>query len=85
MASRSEAYDFSLFESHYDNTAPARAPKREQPRKAPNIVELPQKELEKNAKPKRHPLRAMMAVLSFSVFVIIAVASISSMIASKSK
>ncbi len=76
MASRSEAYDFSLFESHYDNTAPARAPKREQPRKAPNIVELPQKELEKNAKPKRHPLRAMMAVLSFSVFVIIAVAMV---------
>ena len=76
MASRSEAYDFSLFESHYDITDPARAPKREQPRKAPNIVELPQKELEKNAKPKRHPLRAMMAVLSFSVFVIIAVAMV---------
>lgn len=75
MASRSEAYDFSLFEPHYDNTAPARAPKRE-PRKAPNIVELPQQELEKNAKPKRHPLRAVMAVLSFSAFMVIAVAMV---------
>ncbi len=76
MANRSEAYDFSLFEPRYDNTVPARAPKREQPQKAPNIVELPQKELEKNAKPKRHPLRAMMTVLSFAAFVVIAVAMV---------
>lgn len=76
MASRAEAYDFSLFEPRYDNTVPAREPRREQPVKAPNVVELPKKELEKNAKPKRHPLRAAMMVLSFSAFMVIAVAMV---------
>ncbi len=76
MANRSEAYDFSLFEPHYGNTAPARAPRREQPEKAPNVVELPERELEKNSRPKRHPMRALMAALSFSVFVAIAVAMV---------
>ncbi len=75
MANRSEAYDFSLFEPHYGNTVPARQPKREQPERAPrkNVVELPKKELEKNAKPKRHPLRAAATVVSFAIFAAIAV------------
>lgn len=76
MANYSEAYDFSLFEPRYDNTVPARSPRREQPERAPNVVELPKKELEKNARPKRHPVRAMMAVLSFTAFVAIAVAMV---------
>ena len=77
MAYRAEAYDFSLFEVHYDNTVPAVEPRRErQTRKAPNIVELPKKELEKNAKPKRHPFRSFMMVLSFSAFIAIAVAMV---------
>lgn len=77
MADRAEAYDFSLFESHYDNTVPAVEPRRErQTKKAPNIVELPKKELEKNAKRKRHPFRAAMMVLSFSAFIAIAVAMV---------
>lgn len=76
MANYSEAYDFSLFEPRYDNTAPAREPRREQPERAPNVVELPKKELEKNARPKRHPVKAMMAVLSFAVFAAIAVAMV---------
>jgi len=76
MAYYSEAYDFSLFEPRYDNTAPAREPRREQPEKAPNVVELPKREPEKNARPKRHPIRAMAAVLSFTVFAAIAVAMV---------
>ncbi len=78
MANRSEAYDFSLFESHYGNTAPQRAPRRGQPEKAPreNVVELPKKELEKNARPKRHPIRAMAAVTGFAIFLTIAVAMV---------
>ena len=77
MANRAEAYDFSLFEPRYDNTVPAAEPRRErQPRKAPNIVELPKKELEKNAKPKRHPFRAAMMVLSFAAFMVLAVAMV---------
>ena len=77
MANRAEAYDFSLFESHYDNTVPAVEPRRKpQPKKAPNIVELPKKELEKNAKPKRHPFRAAMMVLSFAAFMVLAVAMV---------
>ncbi len=72
MANRSEAYDFSLFETRYDNTVPA--PRREQPESSPKVIELPKKELEKNAKPKRHPVRAIMTTLGFSVFLTIAVA-----------
>lgn len=68
MAMRSEAYDFSLFEAHFDNTVPEREPKREQKR-YDNVVELPQEALEKNRKPKRHPVRAMMAMLVFFGFV----------------
>ena len=77
MADRMEAYDFSLFETRYDNTVPAVEPRRKsQPRKAPNIVELPQKELQKNAKRKLHPFRTAMMVLSFSAFIAIAVAMV---------
>lgn len=78
MAYRSEAYDFSLFEQHTGNAAPVREPRREQPQRAPkeNVVELPKKELEKNARPKRHPLKAMAAVLCFTVFAAIAIAMV---------
>lgn len=77
MADAARAYDFSLFESHYDNAMPAREPRRqEQPQRAPNVVELPQQELEKSARPKRHPIRAAAAVMSFLAFVIIAVAMV---------
>lgn len=74
MVYRSEAYDFSLFEPHYDNTVPA--PRREKPEKAPNVVELPKKELEKNARPERHPVRALMAVLGFSLALALAAAMV---------
>lgn len=71
MANSSEAYDFSLFEDRVDNTAPAIDPKRrEQPKRVErpdNIVELPERELKRNARPKRHPIRAMAAALCFSV------------------
>lgn len=76
MENRSEAYDFALFESHYDNTAPARAPRREQPVKAPNVVELPKKQVKTAPRPKRHPFKAMVAVMSFAAFLFLAVAMV---------
>lgn len=77
MAEAARAYDFSLFEPHYDNTVPAREPRRqEQPQKSPKVVELPQREAEKSVQPKRHPIRAAAAVLSFLAFVSIAVAMV---------
>lgn len=78
----SEAYDFSLFEEHdsveervshgdtarWDNTQPEVEPKKEQRQESrENVVELPQKELEKNARPRRHPLRKIGAVLCFGI------------------
>ena len=64
----SEAYDFSLFEERMDNTAPAKEERREQRRRIHrNVVELPQKELEKNARAKINPLKAMAAVACFAV------------------
>lgn len=78
MADRQEAYDFSLFEAHYGSAAPAREPRREQPEtvRRENVVELPKRELEKNAKRKRHPIRAMAAVMSFALFLTLAVAMV---------
>lgn len=78
MPNRSEAYDFSLFEDHTAAAAPARLPRRDQPESAPreNVVELPRRELEKNAKPRRHPIRAMASVTCFIVFLAIAVAMV---------
>ena len=70
MANRSEAYDFSLFEERYDNTAPLRGPQKgSQPKKdvRQNVVELPERELKKNARPQRHPFRAMAATACFAV------------------
>lgn len=59
MANYSEAYDFSLFEERDGNAVKAIEPRRrsdERERAKPtpkeNIVELPQEELEKNARPK---------------------------------
>lgn len=82
MANRSEAYDFSLFEPRYDNTVPIREPQRKGPERAPhkglgeNVVELPQKELEKNAQPKRHPFKMAMSALCFAAFMLLAVAMV---------
>lgn len=76
MENRSEAYDFSLFETHYDNTVPARVPNKERPRRASNVVELPQREPEKNASPKRHPFRLFLATVCFAAFAAIAVAMV---------
>lgn len=70
MANRSEAYDFSLFEDRYSNTAPVRDPKKsEQPKKntRPNVVELPEKELKKNARSHVHPLQIMAALVCCTV------------------
>lgn len=77
MARSYEAYDFSLFEARYDNTAPApvREPKRQE---RPNVVELPQEELEKNRRPKRHPIRAMAAAIVFFGFVALGAAMVHS-------
>ena len=60
----SEAYDLSLFEEHrapeepaarWDNAVPERREERpEHPRE--NVVELPERELKRNARPKRHPV-----------------------------
>ena len=56
----SEAYDFSLFEEHpqWDSAQRQEVPQGE-PRRRPreNVVELPKKELEKNARPRLHPFR----------------------------
>ena len=70
----SEAYDFSLFEertsteerdsnARWDNTQPEHPKKRSQE----NVVELPEEELKKNRKPRRHLLRKAAAVLCFGV------------------
>lgn len=75
MANYSEAYDFSLFEERYDNTAPAVEPRKRRDEKS-NVVELPKNEPEKSTKPKRHPVRALAAVFSFAFFVAIAVAMV---------
>lgn len=75
----SEAYDFSLFEertsteervsnARWDNAQPEEQP-REEPKKRSqeNVVELPEEELKKNRKPRRHLLRKAAAVLCFGV------------------
>ena len=79
MAMSSEAYDFSLFETRYDNTAPApvKEPKRKEKR-YDNVVELPQEQLEKNRRPKRHPVRAFAAAIVFFGFVALGAAMVHS-------
>lgn len=63
MAYSSEAYDFSRFDNTVmDNTVPVREPKRQE-RKRSRVIELPQKELEKNRKVKKHPFRMMATTL----------------------
>lgn len=75
----SEAYDFSLFEertsteervsnARWDNAQPEEQP-REEPKKRSqeNVVELPEEELKKNRKPRRHLVRRAAAVLCFGV------------------
>ncbi len=68
MANLSEAYDFSLFEDRTQSALPIGDPKvwQEQKQKE-NIVELPQQEPEKAPKPKRHPFKMTVAVISFLV------------------
>lgn len=78
----SEAYDFSLFEehdrvqedvtseekAHWDNTQPEEEPRREEGEGTQkNVVELPEKELKKNTRPRKHPLRRIAAVLCFGI------------------
>lgn len=78
----SEAYDFSLFEERHtveerapaedaprwDNTQPQEEPRKEQREDSrENVVELPKKELEKNARLRRRPLRKIAAVLCFGI------------------
>ncbi len=71
MAYRNEAYDFSFFEEHVDNTAPVLDPKvQEQPRH--NVVELPEQPKQPGQRPRRQPkpkrglLRRAVAALSFA-------------------
>ena len=70
----SEAYDFSLFEERglvedipqWDNAQRVAEPQEEPHQKnRENVVELPQRELEKNRKPRIRPLRRAAAVLCF--------------------
>ena len=72
----SEAYDFSLFEERglvedipqWDNAQRVAEPQEEPHQKnRENVVELPQRELEKNRKPRIRPLRRAAAVLCFGV------------------
>ena len=72
----SEAYDFSLFEERsvvedipqWDNAQRVAEPQEETHQKTrENVVELPQRELEKNRKPRMNPLRRAAAVLCFGV------------------
>ena len=53
MAARNAAYDFSMFE-------PKRKPQTEKSKpKKENIIVLPEKELQKNSRPKIHPLKML--------------------------
>lgn len=61
----SHAYDFNRFQEH--TAAPAHSPERErQPGKKQNVVELPQRELKRNARPKRNPFRLAVAAVLFA-------------------
>lgn len=67
---RTEAYDFSLFEERNINTAEdiQSAPQehvQESPKK--NVVRIPERQLEKNRRPRIHPLKAMVNAISFAV------------------
>lgn len=81
MAVSSEAYDFSLFDTRYDNTMPAELPK-EQPKREvhhrDNVVELPREHTEQKQKQKvkRHPIRMMAASLVFFTFVALGAAMV---------
>ncbi len=61
------SYDFSLFETHYDNTVRAVEPEVEtRPRK--KVVAFPKERRKLNAKPKRRPMGILMTVVSFAIF-----------------
>lgn len=55
MAAYNEAYDFSMFEAK-PQSGPERSPSKKQ---NDNIVVLPQKELQKNSRPKLHLLKML--------------------------
>lgn len=81
MALSSEAYDFSLFDTRYDNTAPAKEPKHEpehEHRHHTTVIELPHEELEKNRKPKANPMRMLGLALVFTFFIVLGVAMVHS-------
>lgn len=72
MAVSSEAYDFSLFDTRYDNTVPAALPKEQPKREAErrsNVVELPREDVHKSRRVKRNPIRMMVASVVFFTFV----------------
>lgn len=77
MANVSEAYDFSLFETHYDNTVPAREPQRA-PKRAPRraVVAFPKEAEKPQPRRKRHPLRALFTAMSFAVLLSLCVAMV---------
>ncbi len=64
----SEAYDLSQWEERVAASLPERETREEREKKhQKKVVELPQKELRKNAKVKRHPLRMVATTLCFGV------------------
>ena len=56
------AYDFSRFEPRRQETA-------EQPKKN-NVIQLPQEQIEKNAKPRLHPLRLLSSLAMIAVILV---------------
>ena len=64
----SEAYDLSQWEERVQTSLPERGPgeeEREESRE--KVVELPKKELHKNKRPRRNPLKMAAATLCFGV------------------
>lgn len=63
LATYSEAYDLRMFQER--GAAPAHSPEREQNQRQ-NVVELPQRELKRNARPKRNLFRLAVAAVLFA-------------------
>lgn len=77
MARGSEAYDFSLFETHTGNAvrveAPQRAPRPERER---FVVQFPKEAEMPKPKRRRHPIRALVSAVCFTAFISICVAMV---------
>lgn len=79
MALRSEAYDFEMFETRYDNTVPAISPKEEprhDTRHRDNVVELPREELDKIRRAKPKPLHITLTAVIGAVIMVLGVAMV---------